>query len=113
MTRTTTAYDRADVEALIESARIATRGMEAMGQQAAAFAGASFEAGTAAWRALAGATSPAEFMRLQGDHARASLDAMVAEASRATEAALKLAGEVAAPIQNRVAIAVDRFHRAA
>ena len=38
---------------------------------------------------------------------------MVAETSKNTEAMLKLAGEVAQPISNRLALAADRFKAAA
>ncbi len=106
-------FNKGNVEALVESSRIAAKGFEALGQNAAAFVRGQVEDAQAQARTLAGVTSPTEFLKLQGDFARASFDKMVAETSRGTEAMLKLAGEVAQPISNRVALAADKMKVAA
>jgi len=106
-------FGKGNLEALVESSKIAARAMETLGQDAAAYARKSFEEASAAARTLATVKSPAEFMKLQGDFMRQSFDAMVAETSRSTEAMLKLAGEVAQPISNRVALAADKIKVAA
>lgn len=102
-------FNKGTLEAMVESSKIAARGVESMGQDAAAYAKTSFETSTAAMREFAAVKSPAEFMRLQADYARQAFDAMVAHASKSTEASLKLAGEVAQPISNRVALAADKM----
>ena len=79
-----------------------------MGQNAASYLKTSYESATGAFRLLSGVKSPAELFQLQSDFARASFDAFVAETSRSTETALKLAGEIAQPISNRVALAVEK-----
>lgn len=104
---------KGNVEALVESGRIAAKGMEAMGQHAAELARRQFEGATAAFRRMAAVKSPTELMQVQGELARAALDGMVAEASRSTETMLKLAGEVAQPISNRYAVVADRIKNAA
>lgn len=101
-------FGKGNIEALVESSKIAARGFETLGQDAAAYARKSLEEATAAARTLASVKSPAEFMKLQSDFVRQSFDAVVAETSRSTEAMLKLAGEVAQPISNRVALAADK-----
>ena len=106
-------FNKGNVEALVESSKIAAKGLEQFGQSAAAYVSASFEEAQGQARSLASVGSPTEFLKLQGDFARASFDRMVAETSRSTEAMLKLAGEVAQPISNRVALAVDHFKVAA
>lgn len=106
-------FGKGNVEALVESSKIAAKGVESMTKDAAAYVRASFEEAQGQARSLASAGSPTEFMKLQGDFARGSFDRMIAETSRATEAMLKLAGEVAQPISNRMALAVDRFKVAA
>lgn len=106
-------FGKGNVEAMMESSRIAMRGVEAMGQDAAAYARKSFEASTAMFRSMTGITSPVELFKLQGDFMRNSVDAAVAETSRSTERVLKLAGEIAQPIQNRVALAADKIKVAA
>ena len=107
------AFGKGNVEAVVESGKIAARGIEAMGQDAVAYTRKSIEEATAAVKTLASVKSPTEFMKLQSDYARSMFDAMVAETSRSTEAMLKLAGEVAQPISNRIAIAADKMKVAA
>ena len=106
-------FGKGNVEAMVEASKIAARGMEQFGQSAAAYMRGSLDEVQAQARTLASAGSPTEFMKLQGDFARTAFDRMVAEASRNTEAMLKLAGEVAQPISNRVALAADRMKTAA
>lgn len=106
-------FQKGNVEALAESARIAARGFETMGQDAAAFAKKSFDTTSETLKAMAQVKSPTELMKLQADYFRTSFDAMVAEASRSTEASLKLAGDVAKPLQNRLALAAEKVKVAA
>ena len=106
-------FGKGNVEALVESSKIAARGFETMGQDAAAYAKTSFEGATQAMRTLATVKSPTEFMKLQADYARTAFDALIAHNSRSTEASLKLAGEVAQPLSNRVAVAAEKIKVAA
>ncbi|WP_374942579.1 phasin family protein [Sphingomonas sp.] len=107
------AFGKGNVEALVESSKIAAKGIETLGQDAAEFARKSIEDATAAMKTLATVKSPTEFMKLQGDYMRSAFDAMVAETSRSTETMLKLVGEVVQPISNRVAVAADTMKIAA
>lgn len=106
-------FNKGTLEAVVESSKIAARGFETMGQDAAAYAKSSFEGATQTMKSLATVKSPTEFLRLQADYARTAFDALVAQASRSTEASLKLAGEVAQPISNRVALAAEKIKIAA
>lgn len=107
------AFGKGNVEALVESSKIAAKGIETLGQDAAEFARKSIEEATAAMKTLATVKSPTEFMKLQGDYMRSAFDAMVAETSRSTETMLKLIGEVVQPISNRAAVAADKMKIAA
>jgi len=107
------AFNKGNIEAIVESSKIAARAIETMGQDAAAFAKTAFEQQTAAWRQLASVKSPTEFMKLQSEMIRQSFDQMVQQSSRSTETVMKLAGEVAQPISNRMAIAADKMKVAA
>jgi phasin family protein len=107
------AFGKGNVEALVESSKIAAKGIETLSQEAAEFTRKSFEDATAAFKTLSSVKSPTEFMKLQSDYVRASFDAMIAETSRSTETMLKLAGEVAQPISNRMAVAADKMKIAA
>ena len=102
-------FGKGNIEALVESSKIAARGFEAMSQDAAAYAKKTFEEATAAAKTLSSVKSPTEFMKLQADYARAAFDAMVQQTSRNTEAMLKLAGEVAQPLSNRAALAAEKM----
>jgi phasin family protein len=107
------ALGKGNLEAMAESGRIAARGFESMGQDAAAYAKQSFEQQTAAWKQLASVKSPTEFMKLHGELVRQSFDQMVQQSSRGAETMLKLAGEVAQPLSNRFAVAAEKIKVAA
>ena len=107
------AFAKGNLEAVVESTKIYAKGIEAMGQDAAAFAKKSFEDATAAFKSMAAVKSPTDFFKLQSDFARTAFDAMVAETSKSTEKMVKLAGEVAQPISNRVALASEKMKIAA
>lgn len=106
-------FGKGNVEAFVESSRIAAQALESFGQDAAAFARARYESTAQLVQTLASVKSPTEALQLHADYVRASFDALVKEASRSTEATLKLAGDVAKPLQNRVAVAADKFRTAA
>lgn len=108
-----TAFGQGNVEAMVESTRVAFKGMEAMTQARAAFAKQSFDATVQTLKSMAEVRSPADLFKLQGEYLRNSMDALVAETSRSTEATLKLVGEIAQPIQNRVALAAEKVRSAA
>jgi phasin family protein len=100
---------KGNVEALVEASRIAAKGLESLGHEAADFGRRNFENATATMKTLASVKSPTEFFKLQSDYVRSTFDALVAETSKNTEAMLKLAGDAAQPLSNRVAIATDKF----
>jgi phasin family protein len=106
-------FNKANVEAIVESAKIAAKGFETIGQEAAEYGRKSFESATVAMKSLSSIKSPTDFFKLQSDFVRSAFDAMVAESSRSTEAMLKLAGEVAQPISSRAAVAVEKVKLAA
>ena len=106
-------FNKGNVEALVESGKLAFAGMQSMAQGQAAYVRTQFEQATAAARTLTSVKSPTEFAKLQGDYVRQQFDAMVAETSRSTEAMLKLAGEVVQPISNRFALAAEKVRAAA
>jgi phasin family protein len=106
-------FAKGNVEAIVESSKITAKGFEALGQEAADYSRKSFETATAALKSLAAVKSPTDFFKMQGDFMRQSFDSVVAEASKSTEAVLKLAGEAAQPISNRWAVAADKIKTAA
>ncbi|KQS05084.1 hypothetical protein ASG11_01600 [Sphingomonas sp. Leaf357] len=106
-------FSKGNIEAIVESSKIAAKGIEALGQDAAEYSRKQFEGATAALKSLSTVKSPTDFFKLQSDYARSAFDSLVAQTSKNTEAMMKLAGEVAQPISNRVAIAVEKVKIAA
>lgn len=106
-------FGKGNIEAIVESSKIAARGIEAMGQDAAEFGRRQIEGATTAFKSMSAVKSPTDFFKLQSDYVRASFDQLVAQTSKNTEAMLKLAGEVAQPVSNRVAVAVEKAKIAA
>lgn len=104
---------KGNVEALVESGKIAAKGLETMGQDAAEYSRKQFEQATATMKSLAAVKSPADFFKLQSDYVRTAFDSMVAETSKNTEAFIKLAGDAAQPVSNRVAVAMEKIKTAA
>jgi phasin family protein len=106
-------FGKGNVEAFVESGKIAAKGLETLGQGYAEFGRKSFEGATAALKNLAAVKTPAEFLQLHSDYVRGQFDALVAETSKNTEAFIKLAGDVAQPISNRIAVAAEKAKVAA
>jgi phasin family protein len=104
---------KGNVEAMVESGKIAAKGLETLGQDAAEYSRKQFEQATAAMKSMAAVKSPADFFKLQSDYVRTAFDSMVAETSKNTEAFIKLAGDAAQPVSNRVAVAMEKVKTAA
>lgn len=99
---------KGNVEALVESGKIATKGVETLGQEAAEYGRVSFEKASAAMKSFAAVKSPTEFFQLQSDLISSSFDSFAKESAKASEAFLKLAGDVAQPISTRVSVMTEK-----
>jgi len=101
---------RANVEALVESGRVAVEGARSIGQDVVATSRDGVEQAADAIRSLAEAKSPTEYLQLQSEFARQSFDRAVAESSKLTESLVKLAGEAFQPISSRATANAERFN---
>jgi len=99
---------RGNVEAIVASSKVAAKGVETLGHDAAEYGRKSFEDASAAFKSFAEVKSATDFFKLQGDFARSAFDAAVAESARLSETVMKLANDVAEPINSRYAVAADR-----
>lgn len=106
-------FNKANLEAIVESGKIAAKGVQDLGAVYAEDTRKNFEEATATMKQFASVKSPTEFFQLQTETARKSFDAMVAQTSKHSEAMIKLVGEVAQPISNRVSVAMERVKTAA
>lgn len=99
---------KGNVEALVESSRIAAKGVETFGQGAAEYGRRQFEQNSATMKSFASVKSPAEFFQLQSELLSSSFDAFASETSKNSEAMLKLAGDIVQPISTRVSVVTDK-----
>ena len=99
---------KGNVEALVESGKIAAKGIETMGQEAVDYGRKSFEKATATLKSFASVKSPTEFFQLQSELLSSSFDAFAKETAKNSEAMLKLAGDVAQPISTRVSLVTEK-----
>lgn len=99
---------KGNVEAMVESGKIAAKGVESMGQGAAEYGRISFEKASATMRSFASVKTPAEFFQLQSELLSSSFDSFAKESAKSSEALLKLAGEVVQPISSRVSIVTEK-----
>ena len=87
---------------------LSSRAVETLSQDAAEYGRKHFEEASTALKTFAEAKSPTDFFKLQSDFARAAFDSAVAESARLSENMLKIAGEIAQPINNRYTVAAER-----
>ena len=100
---------KGNAEAVVASAKIAAKGGEALGQDAAEYSKKSFESAVALFKSFSQVRSPSDYFQLQSDYAKSSMESAVAEASKVSESLLKLAGEVSQPLSNRYAVAAEKL----
>lgn len=99
---------KGNYEAMVESSKIAAKGVETLSQEAVEFSRKSFEKSTATFKSFAAVKSPSEFFQLQSELLSATFDSFATQAARNSEKFLKLAGDVSQPISNRVAIVTEK-----
>ena len=105
-------FAKGNVEALIESGKILAEGLQDMGTNLVAESRTAFESVSADMKGMAAAKSPTELLQLQSDVVRKNFDSAVAYGSKNTEAMLKLASDVIAPLTSRVNVAVEKVTKA-
>lgn len=106
-------FNKGNIEAMVESSRVAAKAAEQLSREAAETARKNFEQATAALKSFASVKTPTELFQLQSDYARSAFDQMMAETSKNSETMLKLAGDVFQPISNRFAVAAEKMKTAA
>ncbi len=108
-----TAFSKGNVEAIVESTKITAKGLKSIGEDTMEFSRKSFEDATGVAKKYAAVKTPAELFQLHGDYVRSSFDMLVAQASKNSEAMVKLAGESFQPLSNRFAEAAAKIKTAA
>lgn len=104
-------FQKDNVEAFVASSTILTKGFEALSKEIAAFTQAQYEQSVATTKALFAVKSVKELVDLQTEFAKSSFDAIVAEATKVSEAGIKVANEAAEPITARVNATVEKLSK--
>lgn len=100
---------KGNLEAMVESSKIAAKGVETLSQGAADFGRKSFEKSSATMKSFASVKTPSEFFQLQSELLATTLDSFASEAAKNSEALLKLVNEVSQPLSNRVSVVTDKM----
>jgi phasin family protein len=106
-------FGQGNVEAFVKSGQIWAAGVQTLSKSFAATAQAQMDAAVSTMKALAGVKSLKDAVDLQTSLARTSVEVVMAETGKLTDASMKLAEETIAPITARVTLAVEKFGRAA
>ncbi len=93
--------------ALVRSGEILAKGAEALSKEYFTYAQHTAEANSEAAKALLAAKSVNEFVQLQSDFFRVSLDKSVDEGSKLSEMSFKIATEAFEPLQKQMTAAVE------
>lgn len=102
-----TEFNKDNLEAVVESGKIAVKGVQTAAQTAADYTRKNFEATTTMLKSAAAVKSPTELLKLQSDFAKSQFEGAVAEMSKSSEFTLKLMGEMFQPISNRYSVAAE------
>ena len=108
-----TDFAKGNVEALVESGKVLSAGMQDVGKTYVGEAKAAYETLTADMKEMAAIKSPTELFQLQGKIARRNFDSAVAFSSKTGDSILKLYADAFAPISGRVSLAAEKISKAA
>lgn len=105
-------FTKGNIEAVIETNQILAGGLKDFASQILEETRTVVEGTTQDMKDLAGAKTPADFMKVQSEVARKNMDAAVAYTSRNSEAMFKLVSDVMAPMSGRVSVAMQKVRTA-
>lgn len=100
---------KGNVEALVESGKIAAKGIETLGQEAVDYSRKNYEKATATIKSFSTVKTPTEFFQLQSQLFASAFDDFSKEAAKGSEAFIKLANEVSQPLTARVTVVTDKM----
>ena len=106
------AQGKRNLEAVAASVTAAAKGAEALGAQAIAYSKKSFEDQVAQAKALTTARSLQEVVELQTSFAKTSIEAYIAELTRASETVSAAVKDTLRPINERATAVVEQLQAA-
>jgi phasin family protein len=105
-------FGQGNIEAVMKSSQILAAGVQDLGKHFAATAQAQMDETMATVKALSSVRSIKEAVELQTAMAKTTMEKLVAETGKLTDASMKLAEQTIAPITERVTLATEKFGRA-
>tara|TARA_R110002167_G_scaffold16681_1_gene64788 strand:+ start:619 stop:1125 length:507 start_codon:yes stop_codon:yes gene_type:complete len=102
-----------NVEAVVAASTAYTKGMEAIAGEWMAFTKSAMEQNMTNAKAVMGAKTMQEMMDLQAGFAKSSFDGFVAQSTKVSEMAAKVAQDTLEPINARVTTAMGKMSNAA
>lgn len=94
-----TGMARDNIDALLESSRLAADGFQTIAGDVAKFSKSNLERTTSAAHALTTAKTAPELMQVQSEFARTQFNAAISEVSKSSEAMFRLITEIFEPLQ--------------
>jgi len=107
------AFNQGNVEAFMKSSQIWATGLQDLGKLFAANAQAQIDESVATVKALTSVKSLKEAVDLQSSLAKSTVEKLVAESGKLSDASLKLAEQAMAPLTARVTLAAEKFGKVA
>lgn len=102
-----TTMTRGNVEAFLESSRVASGGLQGIAQEVADYSKRALERTASAARSLTQAKTAPELTQIQNEFARAEFDNAVAEIARVSEAMFKTMTAIFEPLQKQAMAAAQ------
>ena len=106
------ANSKKNLEAVVASVTVATKGAEALGAQAMAYSKKAMEDHVAAAKNLAGAKSVQEVVELQTSYAKFAMESYIAQMNKASETVAASVKESFLPINERITAFVEKMQAA-
>ena len=106
-------FSQGNIEALTRSSQIWSTGVQDLSKQVAASAQASIDETVGMFKALTSVKSLKDAIELQSSLTKSSLEKVMAQSGRLTEASVKQTEQALAPITARVTLAVETFAKTA
>jgi phasin family protein len=102
-------FTQGNMEALMKASQIYAAGFQDISKHLAASSKATMEDTMAFTKSLMGVKSVKEALELQTGFAKTSIEKVVTEGNKLTDATVKLAEQAIAPLTARVSLAVETF----
>ncbi len=102
-------FGKQTVEAIVSASSLTAKGIESLNAEVMAFAKSQVEDSITAGKAFMTAKTLQEFIDLQSGYAKTAYDVYVAQATKISEMASKMAKDAFEPINVQVKAAVEKF----